>query len=425
MYKECKNCRICGNSNLVSILRLGDQYLTGVFPKSKDTVLTKGPLELVKCMPLGNENVCGLVQLKHSYNLSEMYGDTYGYRSGLNKSMVLHLQNKVTKIEKIITLKKGDVAIDIGSNDATLLKAYTNKDIEFFGVDPSAEKFRKYYTDNIHLIPEFFPSASLSKVLKNKKVKVVTSISMFYDLEEPMKFVKSVCDILDDNGIWIFEQSYLPTMIATNAYDTVCHEHLEYYCVKQIKWMMDLAGLHIVDIELNKINGGSFSVTVAKRTSNCFKENTDLINYFLNKEMVEGYSELATYELFSKAIQTQKQKLVLLLSNLKMEGKKVIGYGASTKGNVVLQYCGITETLLPFIADVNEDKFGAYTPGQLIPIISESEAKRMSPDYYLVLPWHFRDNFLFREKEYITGGGKLIFPLPDIEIIDKEVYADS
>ena len=249
MIKQIKACRICGNSNLISILHLGEQYLTGVFPKSKSTTLTKGPLQLVKCSSQNNEAACGLVQLNHSYDLGEMYGDTYGYRSGLNQSMVKHLQGKVAKIIGIVNLQKGDVVLDIGSNDATLLKAYANKDIELFGVDPSAEKFRSYYTNNINLITEFFPSDSLLKRLGNKKAKIVTSISMFYDLEEPLKFVKAVQDIIDKDGVWVFEQSYLPNMLKTNSYDTVCHEHLEYYCVKQIKWMMDKIGFNIIDIK--------------------------------------------------------------------------------------------------------------------------------------------------------------------------------
>jgi len=354
-----------------------------------------------------------------------MYGDTYGYRSGLNQSMVKHLQNKVNKILSFIKLVKGDVVIDIGSNDATLLKAYPNADVNFYGVDPSAAKFRQYYTDNIKLITEFFPSNSLIEILDNKRAKIITSISMFYDLERPLEFVKAIHDSLDENGVWVFEQSYMPTMFKTNSYDTVCHEHLEYYCVKQIKWMMDSVGFNIVDIELNTINGGSFSVTVAKKVSTIFKENTKLVNQFLEKEVSDGFNKIATYNVFAENVAKHKGELVALLIRLKKEGKKVLGYGASTKGNVVLQFCGITPELLPFVAEVNDDKFGAYTPGTLIPIISEFEAKNMNPDYFLVLPWHFKDNFLIRESAYIKNGGQLIFPLPEIEIITKEVYVDT
>ena len=417
MYKGICYCRICGNKNLVKVLDLGEQYLTGVFPKTQDTLLTKGPLVLVKCMPESNEEVCGLVQLKDSYDLDEMYGDTYGYRSGLNQSMVKHLQSKVKKIVEIVDVIDGDIVLDIGSNDATLLKAYSNDNIQLYGVDPSAEKFRQFYTDNISLITEFFPSRSLFEKMAEKKARIVTSISMFYDLEDPLKFVEAVYDLLDPNGVWVFEQSYLPTMIKTNSYDTVCHEHLEYYCLKQIKWMMDAVGFNIIDIELNNVNGGSFSIMVSRKDSKVFHENIALVQEFLERENNEGYDTLQVYKDFSVKVDQHKTELVSLLTRLKNEGKTVMGYGASTKGNVVLQYCNITTDLLCNIAEVNEDKFGSFTPGTLIPIISETDAKNRTPDYLMVLPWHFRESFLIREKSYMEQGGKLIFPLPKIEIV--------
>jgi 2-polyprenyl-3-methyl-5-hydroxy-6-metoxy-1,4-benzoquinol methylase len=424
MIKKIEACRICGNRELVSILHLGEQYLTGVFPKRKNVHLTKGPLELVKCFGKEGKNVCGLVQLNHSYDLEEMYGETYGYRSGLNQSMVRHLREKVSKVCSLVELKEGDVVIDIGSNDGTLLKAFPKKGLELYGVDPSAGKFRDFYTEDITLYTEFFPSLSLSRKLAGKKAKVVTSISMFYDLEEPQKFVNAIKEVLHPEGIWVFEQSYLPTMLETSSYDTVCHEHLEYYCLRQIKWMMAAAGLKIVDVELNNVNGGSFSITVANLDSKKFNENIILIEEFQSNEKSGGFDGLGVYEEFKKKIQHHRADLVNLLSELKKDGKKVIGYGASTKGNVLLQYCGITTDLLSHIAEVNEDKFGAFTPGSQIPIISETEAKKMEPDYLLILPWHFKQSFLEREKEFLQSGGKLIFPLPLIEIITKEKHVD-
>jgi hypothetical protein len=419
MYQKIDKCRICGNSNLVSVLDLGEQYLTGVFPKTKDIQLTKGPLELVKCIPRGDDMVCGLVQLRHSYNLEEMYGDTYGYSSALNQSMVKHLKDKVDQIVKLIELKKGDIVIDIGSNDATLLKAYSNKDIVLYGVDPSAIKFKEQYIDNRTLISEFFPSTSLIEVLQNKKAKVVTCIAMFYDLEDPVAFSKAIYDLLDIDGVVVFEQSYLPRMLAMNSYDTVCHEHLEYYTMKQIKWIMDKVGFKVIDISFNAVNGGSFSITVAKNESSVFKECTELLDQVLEKEKQEGYDNLDVYKTFNAFVQNHKIELINLLTKLKSEGKRVLGYGASTKGNVVLQYCSITPDLLPCIIEVNKDKFGAYTPGTLIPIVSELEGKAMNPDFLFVLPWHFKDNFIEREKEYLSSGGALIFPLPYIQIVEK------
>ncbi len=239
---------------------------------------------------------------------------------------------------------------------------------------------------------------------------------MFYDLDSPLEFIKQIMAILDDNGIWISEQSYLPAMLKANSYDTICHEHLEYYALKQIDWILKKCGLKIIDLDFNDTNGGSFRVTAAKVQST-YSECTEKIKKHLNDESRLGLDTMKPFEDFREKIEKHRIDLVSLLNKIKSQGKKVIGYGASTKGNVLLQYCGITEKELPYIAEVNEDKFGKFTPRTLIPIISEKEARNMKPDYLLVLPWHFKDNFIKKEAEYLKKGGKLIFPLPKIEVI--------
>jgi len=238
---------------------------------------------------------------------------------------------------------------------------------------------------------------------------------MFYDLEDPLSFMTQVRDVLADDGIWHLEQSYLPLMLQRNAYDTACHEHLEYYALRQIKWMADRCDLQILDIQTNDINGGSFAITIARRGS--VKANSAVVEKMTKDEAV--FDTLVPYEEFRERIETQKKRLLDLLSKLRSEGKKVFGYGASTKGNVVLQYCGLTPREIPYIAEVNPDKFGAYTPGSKIPIISEAQAKAMKPDVFLVLPWHFKQNFLEREAQYLREGGKLLFPLPEVELVSQ------
>ncbi|OQW46775.1 MAG: methyltransferase [Proteobacteria bacterium SG_bin7] len=411
MYNEIKSCRICGSQNLETILNLGDQALTGVFPKTKKQKVGVMPLELVKCM--GN---CDLVQLKHTGNLSEFYGENYGYRSGLNKSMVTHLHNKVKKILEIIKLEKGDLVIDIGSNDSTTLQAYPKTGLHLLGMDPTGVKFKEYYPDHIQLVADFFSSANVKKVFGNKPAKVITSFSMFYDLEDPTSFMRQVFEVLDQNGIWVFEQSYMPTMLQMNSYDTICHEHLEYYGLKQIKFMTDRVGFEILDVEFNDINGGSFSIVCAPKGSR-LKAQTAKVNSILENERKLGLHTLKPYNEFKDRIHQQRENLRKTLRELSQGGKKVYGYGASTKGNVLLQFCEISERELPAIAEVNEDKFGSFTPGTLIPIISEQDAKKNKPDYFLVLPWHFRENILARETDYLKSGGKFLFPLPDIEAI--------
>ncbi len=419
MIKEIKACRICGNPNLESILSLGDQTLTGVFPRKTSEFITRGPMELVKCREDVGDH-CGLVQLKHSYEQTEMYGENYGYRSGLNRSMVEHLKGRVGRILEKVSLNAGDLVIDIGSNDSTLLQNYPQKDIQLVGIDPTGVKFKSYYPAHINLIPDFFSAAKVRQHLGAKKAKVITSIAMFYDLERPTDFMREVFEVLDDDGLWVFEQSYMPTMLEKDSYDTVCHEHLEYYAFKQIKWMADAVGFKIVDVEFNAANGGSFAVTAAKKTSVLFQENAPLIHSILADEKNKGLSSLEPYRAFAQRISLQRENIIELVRKINGRGQKIFGYGASTKGNVILQYCSFTSKDIPFIAEVNSDKFGRFTPGTGIPIISEQQAKDLKPDYLLVLPWHFKDNIVQREKAYLESGGALVFPLPRIEIVTQQ-----
>jgi C-methyltransferase C-terminal domain/Putative zinc binding domain/Methyltransferase domain len=410
LYKEITDCRLCGSKKLALALDLGKQSLTGIFPKSLGENVPAGPLQLCQCAD------CSLVQLRHNYDLSQLYGETYGYRSGLNQSMVRHLQQKVAKIRAMANPGDGDLVIDIGANDSTLLQAYPGKGLELVGIDPSGPKFARYYPPHIKLIPDFFNAELIAQRYPGRRAKVVTSIAMFYDLERPMNFVRDVANVLDDEGIWVFEQSYLPSMLDTSSYDTVCHEHLEYYALKQIKHMADRAGLKIVDVELNDVNGGSFSVTAAKKASR-HPEASGLIERLLDDERRRGLDSIETYHRFAARVAEHRARFLELLQALKRDGKKVLGYGASTKGNVLIQYCGLGPDLVSCIAEVNEDKFGAFTPGSRIPIVSEAQARALQPDYFLVFPWHFKTGILQREQAFLRGGGQFIFPLPSLEIV--------
>lgn len=413
-YAEITACRICGRGDLLPILSLGRQALTGVFPKDKGQPVPAGPVDLVKCDESGRGGGCGLVQLKQSYRKEQMYGKDYGYNSGLNPSMVRHLQDKVRKLLSWITLEPGDLVVDIGSNDGTLLKAYP-PEASLVGVDPIAEKFRSSYPKGSQLIVDFFSAGLLRRHFGGRKAKVITSIAMFYDLEAPLEFCREAGDSLADDGVWVLEQSYLPTMIEMNAYDTICHEHLEYYRVKQIKWMTDKLGLKIVGLEANNVNGGSVSIAVAKKDAP-YPECSALLNDLLRAE--EPYASEAPYRAFRDSVLGHRDELRRWLERSAAEGRRVLGYGASTKGNVILQFCGITPRELPMIGEVNREKFGCFTPGTLIPIVSEEEIKAGKPDYLLVLPWHFRDFILQKEQAFLRSGGKLFFPLPRPETCD-------
>lgn len=418
MSKEIKRCRICGNTDLVPILNLGRQYLTGVFPKDRQQHIALGPLELAKCVEKGDDRTCGLLQLRHSFNRDEMYGDNYGYRSGINQTMTTHLQTIVKKILNLVKLQPGNIVLDIGSNDGTLLKAYPHEKISLLGIDPSSAKFSKYYPDHIKLIVDYFSVSASQSIYGDRKAKIVTSIAMFYDLESPVEFMGDIKKILADDGVWVLEQSYMPSMLEQNAYDTICHEHLEYYGLRQIKWMTDKVGLKILDVELNNINGGSFCVTVAKKTSD-YKPNSKSINTLLQEEKSKQLDTLSSYIDFKKRVFKHKKNLVKYIRGIKRNNQTILGYGASTKGNVILQFCGFNEKDIPAIAERNPEKYGCFTPGTTISIISEEEARRRNPNYFLALPWHFKEEFLKREKEYLDNGGRFLFPLPTIESIGK------
>ncbi len=415
VFTEVKSCRVCGNGNLVTVLDLGEQYLTGVFPSLTAPRPGRGPVQLVKCV--GDVNTCcGLVQMRHSFAADAMYGESYGYRSGLNRSMVEHLRRKALALQKLVPLDQGDLVLDIGSNDGTSLGCYPSDGPTLVGIDPSARKFAKYYRDDVELVVDFFSAETFRRAFGGRKAKIVSSIAMFYDLEQPQAFVDDVAAILADDGVWHLEQSYLPSMLRTNSYDTACHEHIEYYALRQLDWMMRRAGLRIIDVELNGTNGGSFAVTVATKRS-ALPSNTAVIERLRADEAALGLDTVQPFEEFWHRVIKSRDDLLAFFERARREHKTVLGYGASTKGNVLLQFCNITPELLPCIAEVNEDKFGCFTPGTWIPIVPEQHARDMKPDYFLVLPWHFREAVIKREAAFRAGGGKLVFPLPSLDIV--------
>jgi NDP-4-keto-2,6-dideoxyhexose 3-C-methyltransferase len=415
-FRAIDRCRVCGGSDLEAALDLGSQALTGVFPKTPGQAVPVMPLRLVRCVKGGDSGRCGLLQLEHSAAPEALYGDDYGYRSGLNRSMVAHLHGKVEAIRARVPLGPGDLVVDIGSNDGTTLAAYPPGGADLIGVDPGGAAFARYYPPHIRLIPDFFSARGLAAAVGPRKAKVITSFSMFYDLEDPMQFMREVRDSLDDRGVWVLEQSYMPTMLAMNAYDTVCHEHLEYYALGPIRWMMERVGLAILEVTFNAVNGGSFSITAAKAGSTQAAD-TAAVDAILRKEAALGLDTPSPYAAFRERVARHRDELRAFLGEHRRAGRRIAGYGASTKGNVLLQFCGVTREEMGCIAEVNSDKFGRFTPGTLIPIVSEEEARRSKPEMFLVLPWHFRENIVERERPWLEGGGRLVFPLPRLDVV--------
>ncbi len=378
---------------------------TGIFPNSIKNKVPKGKLKLIRCKR------CTLLQLEDNFDSNLMYGENYGYMSSLNKAMEFHLKLKSKYLLDNYKLKKGYSVLDIGSNDGTFL-SFFKKNLKLYGCDPTIKKFKKYYRKDINLITDFFTAEKF----KNQKFNLVTSIAMFYDLPDPLKFVNDIKKVLADNGIWHVEMSYMPSMLNNSSYDTICHEHLEYYSVKSLKYLMDLADLRIINISFNQVNGGSISLDIAKKNSK-YRENKLLLKWLLLRENLNGFNTLKVQKQFFKQCKKHKFLIKNLLKKLKSQGKKIYGYGASTKGNVILQYCKINKNFLKYIIDVNSFKYNRYTPGSNIKIVSEKYLKKQKPDYLLVLPWHFKEHILKKEKKLLDKGIKFIFPLPEIEIV--------
>ena len=378
---------------------------TGIFPDSSKSIVPKGKLNLLRCKR------CSLLQLEDNFDSNLMYGKNYGYMSSLNKAMEFHLKLKSKYLLDTYKLKKGNSVLDIGSNDGTFL-SFFKKNLKLFGCDPTIKKFRKYYRKDINLIPDFFSAEKFEK----KKFNLVTSIAMFYDLPDPLKFANDIKNVLTNDGVWHVEMSYMPSMLNNSSYDTICHEHLEYYSVKSLKYLMDLANLKIKNISFNQINGGSISLDIAKKNSK-YHENKILINWLLLREKLHGFNTLKVQKQFFEQCKKHKFLLNNLLKKLRSNGKKIYGYGASTKGNVILQYCKINKNFLDYIIEVNSFKYNRYTPGSKIKIVSEKYVKKQKPDYLLVLPWHFKEHILKKEKNLLDKGVKFIFPLPEIEIV--------
>lgn len=402
-------CRNCNYKILKKIVSIGNQPISSKFNNIKKFNEKKYSLDLYKCQK------CDLVQLGKTAPLKQMYGSSYGYRSGISKLMVSHLKKKYLSIKKIkMKCKK---TLDIGSNDGTFLNFFPNKNFNV-GIDPSIKKFKKYYNKNSFTINNFFSKDNIVKFFKRKnnsklKFDLISSFAIFYDVENPNKFCKDIFSLLEDNGIWVLEFSYLPLMLKNLTFDQICHEHVTYYSLQTFENIIKKNNLKIINLKLNEINGGSIEVTCAKNNSK-FRKPKNKIKKFLDDERK---ITAASFKRFNDRIRKIKRDFLLFINNNK--DKKIIGYGASTKGNVVLNYCNITNKIISYICDENKFKFNKFTPGTNIKIISKNKMRSLKPNYLLILIWPFRAEVINQEINFIKSGGSLIFLLPRFHIVDR------
>ncbi|UTD28400.1 class I SAM-dependent methyltransferase [Bradyrhizobium sp. WD16] len=409
-------CRVCHSAKLTPVIDLGSQYLQGSFVKEGTLMppTRKLPTQLVRCDVTRNEDGCGLLQLAHTFPPEILYAN-YWYRSGTNATMRDHLAGIVKSALSLID-KKAPVVLDVGCNDGTLLANYPAGS-KRFGVDPS--DIANGIEGDVTVVNTTFPSEQASSVLPEGGFDVVTSIAMFYDLEAPVEFASAVQKLLKPDGIWIFEMSYLPLMLLQNSFDTICHEHLEYYSLAVLETIAAKAGLRIFKVDLNDINGGSLRCYACNASEGRYGTAVD--KSFIHQLRIREFElELDTdkpYLQFQDRINRARDELNALIFNIRARGERIHIYGASTKGNVLLQWYGINRLMVDCAADRNPQKVGSRTLGTDIPIVSEEESRAAKPDYYLVLPWHFRKEFLERERKTIEAGTKMIFPLPVVEVV--------
>lgn len=413
-----KTCRVCGSPALTKVIDLGAQYLQGIFVKPGEAPpsMRKIPMALVRCDPTRDEHACGLLQTINTVPPSVLYS-TYWYRSGTNQTMRNHLKGIALEAADAVGKTNARV-LDIGCNDGTLLKCYP-KTFARFGVDPSDIALE--VGDGIKVIQDLFPSEELTKAAGGKKFDIVTAIAMFYDLEDPVSFAQQIKKILAPDGLWIVEMSYMPAMLRMNSYDTICHEHIEYYSLAVLEHIFGRAEMKVIRVGLNDINGGSIRCYATHVDNFKFKapEHGQTLEALRREEFDLELDSDRPYKNFQERINVHREELNSLLKRLKVEGKKIHVYGASTKGNTILQWCGIDKSVVDCAADRNPHKHGARTVGTDIPIVSEEQSRAMKPDYYLVLPWHFKKEFLEREKPSLDRGVGMIFPLPSIEIVKR------
>ena len=405
---KIKYCRNCKNNNFTNLLSLGKMSFTGKFPKNNKINIPKANLNLLMCKS------CKFVQLDQNFSQTYLYGSDYGYRTGINKTMTEHVEKIVKKASSIVKLKKDDCVLDIASNDGTLLNFYNNNTVKV-GIDPLINKYKNFYKKIDYPISNFFNLRYIKKKNLKKKFKIVTALSVFYDLKKPNSFFKDIKKILSKDGIFILEQADLLLTLQKNIFDTICHEHLGFYSSKVIIEMVKKNNLEVFNHEYNDINGGSSRYYISHKSSK-YKINKKNISITLNKEKKFKLYSSNTFKSFYSRINKQKIILNKLIKKIKNKNLSIHGYGASTKGNVLLQFYNITNKQIDYISDRNPLKSNRFTPGTKIKIISENKSRAIKPDYYLVLPWHFKKEILSRENKIRKKGTKFIFPLPKVNI---------
>ena len=426
-YRTIDKCRVCGSQHITNVLSLGELYVSDFLDSPDNTRGAKASLELVLCN--AKDGGCGLLQLRHTVSNEVMYRN-YWYRSGINKTMRDELNDIAGKVRSVADLKPQDIVIDIGANDGTLLRGYKLPGLATVGFEPARNLTQYNNEGTTKIIVDFFNHSAWQKEYGARRAKAITAIGMFYDLDDPNTFVSDLIKCLDDDGVLVIQMMYLPSFLERNAFDGICHEHLEYYSLGSLENLLKRHGLTVIDVEMREqINEGSARFYIRKEhkgnAHKVFKGAAGRVTALRAKEASMGLDGTQAYEALVNRILDAKEKVVSFIKQEVRNGKKVHGYAASTKGNTTLQFYGLTPDLVEAIADRNPDKWGKYTAGTLIPVISEEASRAQRPDYYFILAWHFLSEFIQREATFLGNGGKFIVPMPEFRIVDDELLCHS
>jgi hypothetical protein len=394
-YTTRSTCRVCGSRDLEEVFSLGNLYVSD-FPAERNATGIRAPLDLVLC------SACKLLQLRHTAPQEIMYTRHYWYRSGITSTMRAALKDIAQSAESLVKLRPGDLVLDIGANDGTLLSAYSTPDIIKVGCEPANNLVEELRKTTPHVIHDFWSAHTFEKLFPKRKSRITTAIGMFYDMEDPNQFVADAASTLADDGIFIAQLMCLRPMLEKNDLGNICHEHLEFYSLESLRVLFENNGLEVFELEENNINGGSYRIY-------CRLFNAGSI------ELADNLTT-ADYLAFFDRVNTVRERCVSFIRGEVDRGKKVYVYGASTKGNTILQYFGLTSDLVTGAADRSPEKWGRFTVGTSIPIVSEEEARKKA-DYFFVLPWAFLDEFLERESAWRSRGGKFIVPFPEFRVL--------
>ncbi len=411
--RSLHSCRVCGSPHLNSILDLGDLAVSD-FPIT-NTLADTYPLHLVLCDP---RHGCGLLQLSTMGVDQDILYRQYWYKSGVNASMKRALKEVAVDCQRRMTLKAGDVIVDIGANDGTLLSFFPQF-LTRVGFEPALniQKDLSLYT-SVN-VPEYFTKKAYTKYVGQPPATLITSLAMFYDLDDPVTFVSDVVDCLAQDGMWVNQMTYLGSMLEKNDYPNICHEHVTYYSLATFMEVLKRGGMRLIDVDQNDVNGGSIR-TIAVKNDSILQPSeaaSAKIRAVLESERLLGLSKLGTYKAFASKVRRMRRELRTLIDAYATAGKKIGVYGASTKGNTMLQYCGLSFPVIAAAYDRNPEKVGRVTVASHIPIVSDRDLRLNKPDVLLVLPWHFREEFLHRERKFLQSGGVMIFPLPTLEVV--------